>query len=408
MTDAFKQLLYIYGDAICGRKTVLSENCDREEIAKKAIEQNILPIVYFNIFGEETNNKYYPLIMQSLANNERRMFFLGKLSKELNEAGIEHCVLKGCSLANLYPMPELRISGDVDILINPSDEKMVMQFLEERNFVVKERDKNAQNFTAKHPKAGLFEIHVKLFDSEFDKYVLKGRFKVKEPFEKMVNSDGTELNILGKNDGLYFAASHMIKHFVKDGLGLRQISDWLLYVEKYRDEIDMDSFNSVIKELDFEKFMNAIYTVGNKYFKMNFNCEEENPDDILSDMDEGGSFGHNDTERAKYKAKLLHGIYGKSENERRKSALRTLWKIAFPSKRTLVQKGFLKESSSILMIPIGWLRRWTDVLLGGKLKKIDSVTGKVDVNEEKFEKRHKMLNDYNFYKNKRKENENDV
>ena len=34
MTDAFKQLLYIYGDAICGRKTVLPENCDREKIAE--------------------------------------------------------------------------------------------------------------------------------------------------------------------------------------------------------------------------------------------------------------------------------------------------------------------------------------------------------------------------------------
>ena len=76
MTTAFENLLYIYGDAICGRKTILPENCDREAIAKKAIEQNILPLIYFNLFGEETNNRYYALVMQSLANNERRMFFI--------------------------------------------------------------------------------------------------------------------------------------------------------------------------------------------------------------------------------------------------------------------------------------------------------------------------------------------
>jgi len=379
MTTAFENLLYIYGDAICGRKTILPENCDREAIAKKAIEQNILPLIYFNLFGEETNNRYYALVMQSLANNERRMFFLGKLSKELNEAGIEHCVLKGSSLATLYPMPELRISGDVDILINPSDEKKVMKFMEDRNFVVADREEIAQNFTAKHPKAGLFEIHVKLFDSEFDKYVLKGKFKVKEPFDTMKTPDGTSLNILGKNDGLYFAASHMIKHFVKDGLGLRQISDWLLYVEKYRKETDMDGFNSVIEELEFKKFMNAIYTIGNKYFKMNFECEEENPEDILSDMDDGGSFGHNDTDRKKYKVKLLHGLYGKSERERRKGVLKTLWRIAFPSKRTLIQKGFLKENSTAFMVPVGWIKRWMDVLLRGKLKKIGSVTGTAEI-----------------------------
>lgn len=398
MTTAFKELLYIYGDAICGRKSILPESCDREKITEKAIEQNILPLVYFNIFGEETNNKYYSLVMQSLANNERRMFFLGKLSKELTEAGIEHCVLKGSSLAVLYPMPELRISGDVDMLINPADEKKVMKFMEERNFIVADRDGNAQNFTAKHHKAGLFEIHVKLFDSEFDKYVLKNKFKVQEPFASMINPDGTKLNILGKNDGLYFAASHMIKHFVKDGLGLRQISDWLLYVQKYGDAVDMAGFNSVIEELGFEKFINAIYTIGNRYFGMNFECVEESPEDILSDMDEGGSFGHSDKDRAKYKAKLLHRLYGKSDSEIRKNTFQKLLKIAFPSKRTLVQKGFLRENASCFMLPIGWIKRWADVILKGKIKKIKSVSGKNEINHEKFEKRHKILSDYEFIK----------
>lgn len=398
MTTAFKELLYIYGDAICGSKTILPEDCDREAIADKAIQQNILPLVYFNLFGEETDNKYYALVMQSVANNERRMFFLGKLSGELNDAGIEHCVLKGSSLATLYPMPELRISGDVDILIDPSDEKKVMKFMEERNFVVADREENAQNFTAKHPKAGLFEIHVKLFDSEFDKHILKNRFKVQESFDSMTTPDGTKLNILGKNDGLYFVASHMIKHFVKDGLGLRQISDWLLYVKKYGKEVQMEGFNSTINELGFEKFMNAIYTIGNKYFKMDFECEAENPEDILSDMDEGGSFGHNDIERTRYKAKLLNNLYGKSESEIRKSTIAKVIRLAFPSKRFLIQKGFLKEKSSSFMIPIGWIRRLADVLLRGKLKKVKLVSGKAEVDEEKLQKRREILSDYKFMK----------
>ncbi len=398
MTTAFKELLYIYGDAICGRESALPENCDREKIAEKAIEQNILPLVYFNIFGEETNNKYYALVMQSLANNERRMFFLSKLSKELNLAGIGHCIMKGISLASFYPMPELRISGDVDILIDPADEKKVMSFMEERNFVVTEREENAQNFTAKHPKAGLFEIHVKLFDSEFDKYVLKGKFGVKESYDVMTTPDGSSFNILGKNDGLYFAASHMIKHFVKDGLGLRQISDWLLYVEKYRNEVDMEGFNSVIHELGFEKFINAIYSIGNEYFKMDFEAEYESPEDILSDMDEGGSFGHNDIDRTKYKVRLLNNLYGKSESEIRKSTIEKIMRLAFPSKRFLVQKGFIKETSGVLMIPVGWVKRWLDVIFKGKIKKVKSISGKSEVNEEKLKKRHKILSDYKFMK----------
>ena len=295
-------------------------------------------------------------------------------------------------------MPGLRISGDVDILIKPEDEKHVMKFLEERNFIVKEREKNSQNFTATHQKAGLFEIHVKLFDSEFDKHVLQGKFKVREPFDKMITPEGTEINKLGKNDGLYFAASHMIKHFVKDGLGLRQISDWLLYIKKYENEVDMNEFNSVIKELNFEKFINAMYTIGNKYFKMDFECEFENPEDILFDMDSGGSFGHNDKDRAKYKTKLLNNLYGKSERDTYKNVLTRLLKIAFPSRRALIQKGFIPKNSTVFMLPLGWVKRWIDVLCGGKLRKINSIAGKTAVNEEKLKERSRILTEYEFYK----------
>lgn len=398
MTTAFKELLYIYGDSIMGRKTILPENCDRDAIAKKAIEQNILPIIYFNLYGEETDNNYYPLVMQAVAVNERKMFFLGKLSEELNSAGIEHCVLKGCSLAALYATPQMRISGDIDILIKPSDEKRTMKFLEERNFIVKQRPKGAQNFEARHRNAGLYEIHVQLFDSEFDKYVLKGKFKVNEPFEVMTNSDGIKINVLGKNDGFYFATSHMIKHFVKDGLGLRQISDWLLYFQKYSKELDMERFNKTIEELNFEKFINAMYYVGKHYFKMDINCEFEDPADILSDMDEGGAFGHNDSDRTKYKTRLLDSLYGRNKAQKRRHVVKRLFEIAFPQKRELVSKGFMKENSNILFIPYAWVKRWIDILLKGKLKKIHSVTGTSEIDEEKLEKRSNILRNFKFLK----------
>ncbi|MBQ8808113.1 MAG: nucleotidyltransferase family protein [Clostridia bacterium] len=401
MTTAFNELLYIYGDAIMGRKTNLPENCDRDAIAKKAMQHNVLPLVYFNIYGDETDNEYYPLVMQAVAINEKRMFFMKKLSSELTSEGIGHCVLKGSSLASLYPVPELRISGDIDILIDPKDEKKTMEFMKERNFVIKERAKGAQNFEARHQKAGLYEIHVQLFDSEFDKYVLRGKFKVNEPFDVMTNSDGTKINVLGKEDGFYFATSHMIKHFVKDGLGLRQISDWLLYFQKYSKELDMERFNKTIKELNFEKFINAMYCVGKKYFKMDISCEFEDPSNILSDMDEGGAFGHNDSDRLKYKTRLLDSLYGRSKVQKRKHQITRLFQIAFPGKSELIRKGFMKENDSIIFIPCAWVRRWVDILRRGKLENIHSVTGTLEIDEEKLKKRSNILRDFKFLKNKK-------
>lgn len=398
MTTAFEQLLYIYGDAISGRRTVLPENCDRNAIAKKAMQQNILPIVYFNLFGEETDNPYYPLVMQAIANNERKMFFLGKLLQEMEEENIKCCVLKGSSLAPLYASPELRISGDIDLLIFQTDEKRMVKFLEKRNFEIKKRLRGSQHFEAIHKKAGMYEIHVSLFDREFDKYILQGKFKVNDSFEKMVTSEGNTINVLSKNDGLYFVTAHMIKHFVKDGLGLRQISDWLLYIKRNSEELNLEKYNDIIQELEFDKFINAMYTVGKKYFAIDMEKEEISPEDILSDMEEGGSFGHGDKERAKYKLRLLDSIYKKRKSTKRINFISKMLRIAFPDKRTLIQKGILKEGSNFIMVPFGWFKRWLKIVFSGKLEKINTVAGKSPINEEKLEKRQRILNKYRFTK----------
>ena len=398
MTTAFKHLLYIYGDSISGRKTVLPENCDRDAVAKKAMQQNILPIVYFNLFGEETDNPYYPLVMQAIANNERKMFFLGKLLQEMEQEKINCCVLKGSSLAPLYASPELRISGDIDLLISPYDEKRVVRFLENRNFEIKKRVKNSQHFEAVHKNAGMYEIHVRLFDREFDKYILQNKFKVNEAYKKMVTPDGNIINILSENDGLYFVTAHMIKHFVKDGLGLRQISDWLLYIKKNCGELNLKEYDDTIQGLGFDKFINAMYTVGKKYFGIDLGKDEFSPEDILSDMEEGGSFGHSDRERAKYKKRLLDSIYEKSDKVKKIDFISKLLRIAFPDKRTLIKKGILKEGSIFIMLPFGWIKRWVKVIFGGKLERINTVAGRTQINEEKLEKRKKILNKYRFTK----------
>ena len=83
--------------------------------------------------------------------------------------------------------------------------------------------------------------------------------------------------------------------------------------------------------------------------------------------DEGGSFGHNDIDRTRYKARLLNNLYGKSETEIKKNAIVRILRLAFPSKRFLVQKGFMKETSGVLMIPVGWIKRWLDVIFKGKI-----------------------------------------
>ena len=90
-------------------------------------------------------------------------------------------------------------------------------------------------------------------------------------------------------------------------------------------------------------------------------------------------------------------VYAHLSDIRKNTFVRVV-RLAFPSKRTLVQKGLLKENASAFMIPIGWIKRWCDVLFKGKIKKVKSISGKKEVNEEKLQKRREVLEDYKFIK----------
>ena len=45
------------------------------------------------------------------------------MSQKLSKSKIPHMPVKGWYLRNLYPVPELRTFGDIDILINKQDRK---------------------------------------------------------------------------------------------------------------------------------------------------------------------------------------------------------------------------------------------------------------------------------------------
>ena len=66
------------------------------------------------------------------------LFLTRDLVRLLEERGIPVLVLKGCGVAELYPVPELRKSGDVDVLIPGNCVEAAAELLEKEGFSVKE------------------------------------------------------------------------------------------------------------------------------------------------------------------------------------------------------------------------------------------------------------------------------
>ena len=235
-------MLYLMKYAAFDKKINIQNVDSGDNICKLAIKQGVFPLVYDALVEngyKSISSKYTNIFFAQIVTYELKMHCLYKVAQLFNENNLNFCILKGCTIASLYHLSEYRMSGDVDLLIAPQDEKKAAKLLSaEMEMLIVPRSKEGHHFLAKHKTGGLFEIHIALYNSMFDDMVLKNTFQVNEPFLKQKLKNGLEINSLSINDNLYYLTAHLIKHFVKEGCGIRQILDLLVYVNTFCDKID--------------------------------------------------------------------------------------------------------------------------------------------------------------------------
>lgn len=95
-----------------------------------------------------------------------------------------------------------------------------------------------------------------------------------------------------------FLLIHMSYHVLEDGLGLRQVVDWTMFINEYHDDIDKVKFNEWLKELDLTILANSFAVIcvdylGLKEYMLPFKLvRNTNLDKLLLDeIFSGGNFG---------------------------------------------------------------------------------------------------------------------
>lgn len=370
MNADFLVMLLVYRCGLFGicpknNVTITADAC------KYAVEQNILPMFYAGIeklkaagkivISEEAYQKIKMLTLNSVMNNERRLNFVHGVLSELENKGIEYCVLKGESLSAIYTDKTCRISGDTDIYIDERDIDNVSRILEEKGFSVEPIFPTEHHMVARHPIGGVLECHFKLYDDDFSSF-FKGYDSKKEDC-RIIDGGYGKIKTLGINDGLNFVFFHYVKHFLSEGVGIRQLADVLMYARFYREQIDWEKFSAMLNKLGFKKLFDAIATLGTKFIGFSekdipvFCREEDLAEEILCDIQAGGVFGFNETDRKNFRYLLLH-----TKGENKKSNIKKVMRIAFPTRITLENKySYLKKT--VILYPLAWCHRVFDVML---------------------------------------------
>lgn len=389
MRNEFETLLYILKYAAFGEKINIATLRINKEVFDFALRQDVLPLVYATVAKNPIiadAKSYKHIFFAQIIQNEQQLAFLKNIVEIFEKNNINYCVLKGASIAALYHLFEYRFSGDVDILINQKDEKFVMNLLEDTlGFSITPRAKEGHHFLAQYENGVLFEIHTSLYGESFDSLVLKNLFIQGETYGKLLIKDGLCINTLSVTDNLYFLTAHLIKHFVKEGCGIRQVTDLLVFVKENKDRIDFKEYFQKLEKINFDVLIKNIFGIGEIYFSLDLPyAETKYVADILEDIQNGGSFGFSEEARKGFFDNFLVNRTRMDEKQfsskmTAKQSRKILRGVFFPSRSFLISKGYHYLKKSILLYPVAYVQRVFDAFLL-------LVRGKRSIGDFKFKK----------------------
>lgn len=273
------------------------------------------------------------------------------------ELAFSHPVmLKGDLMSDLYANPELRFSGDTDLLIDPKDEKEVLEAFKKAGGDYVPRGENNNQAVCVHPKAGKFEIHIALDTKEVSEVWYDNLDFLGEEKQKITLKNGHTVTALGITDGAINMVLHFLKHFISGIAHLKMLGDSLLYLSHYWDKIDVSRLESVMEQLGYTGIYNTIKEIGAVYFRLpNFEAHEalaETAEKLLSDLAYCAENGFLEEKLTAYNeySKFKYEIYHKKNYKEYKKEL---------SKRARTERLFPKKTGLYgeypILIKYGWL-----------------------------------------------------
>ncbi len=210
----------------------------------------------------------------------------------LEQNGIPCVIIKGAASAMTYPQPSLRTMGDVDFLVRRNDLEKAAQILESNGYTLThDKDHVGHHYNYEKDRIS-YELHKRLpIIQDSDERLLK---LFEEGIEKREwrETAGHRFPVLpGWLNGLVLIF-HINQHF-RDGLGLRQILDWMMYANVMPDS-DWKLLLQELRRNGMEKLALTVTAMCQQF--LGLRTIVENPeaypcDRLMAHIIEKGNFG---------------------------------------------------------------------------------------------------------------------
>ena len=169
-------------------------------------------------------------------------YFIGVTVEKMREAGIYTLLVKGQGVAQCYERPLWRACGDVDFFLDDENYERAKAFLKPLAASVEEEYVREKHL-GMTIDPWVVELHGRLYSGLSARIERELDAVQRETFEDgkvRIWKDGdTEVPLLAVENDVFYVFTHILQHFYKGGIGLRQICDWCRLLWTYRETLDV-------------------------------------------------------------------------------------------------------------------------------------------------------------------------
>lgn len=208
----------------------------------------------------DTKLEWIGEVLQMEQINRQQICVMNELAERWKQNGIRVMVMKGQANAITYPRPEHRSSGDIDCYLFGK--------YSEGNDIAREAGISVDDSWYKHSiidyKGETFENHQYFVHTREGK---RSKMLEKE-LEEALNVDESEFKPLSESTVIppvqwtaMFLTYHACAHFLIEGLKLKQVLDWAMFLKAHQNEVDWKAFYSFCERYHFRRFADAITAI---------------------------------------------------------------------------------------------------------------------------------------------------
>lgn len=231
--------------------------------------------------------------------------FIGGLIENLHTRGINAVLVKGQGVAQCYERPLWRAAGDVDLFLDGEYYYKAKEYLTPLASSIEEETEYSKHYGLTID-SWLVELHGSLhsgllnrIDRQIDE-VQADMFGNKRL--RVWQNDTVEVPLPSPDNDVVYVFAHILQHFFKSGIGLRQVCDLCRLLWTFRGEIDLTLLEDRISAMgmmkEWKSFASlAVNTLGMSeeampYYSLS-NHWAKKGNQILRIILMTGNFGHN-------------------------------------------------------------------------------------------------------------------